>query len=122
MARNISSSRADNDDHPAARRWDFERLLCEAISKRVLVNLRYKDDRHDRLVAPYAVYNSSKGKVLLACTQITNPEKPLDRWEPRNLEVGLMTSVALTDTQFKVDSRFDPFDARYQNGFICRVE
>lgn len=111
-----------SDDEPAPRRRDLEQALCRAIEGRVLVRLRYKDDVVDRLIAPYGVYTSTKDKVNLACTQIDNPGKPLDRWEPRNLEVGLMRSVSLTDTKFQPDPRFDPSDSRYQNGFICRVQ
>lgn len=101
---------------------DLERILCDAIADKVLVNLRYRDDVVDRLVAPYGVYTSTKDKVLLASTQVDNPGKPLDRWEPRNLEVGLMTVVRLTNTKFQPDPRFDPSDARYQNGFVCRIK
>lgn len=96
-------------------------MLCDAVSKLLLVNIRYEDDFIDRLVAPYGVYFSTKDKVLLACTQIENPGKPLDRWEPRNFEVGLMKSVTLTNEGFKPDPRFDPRDPRYQNGFICCI-
>ena len=116
MAKRPSSERP-----PARRNFGFEKTLCEAITKKVLVRLRYDDDVAERLVAPYGVYRSTKDKYLLACTQIDNPEKPLDRWEPRNLEVGLMTSVSLTKSEFKPDTRFDPHDARYQNGFVCRI-
>ena len=120
MRRSIRST-VGASDAPAARRHDLERRLCEAVRARVLVRLRYKDDVSERLIAPYGVYTSTKDKVLLACTQIDNPGKPLDRWEPRNLEVGLMTSVTLTDEKFQPDPRFDPSDARYQNGFLCRI-
>lgn len=121
MGRTPFSSRRRDQDEPAARRLDFERHLCNAIRDRNLVRIRYKDDAADRLIAPYAVYTSSKDKVLLAGTQINNPGQPLDAWEPRNLEVGLMRSVTLTDTKFEPDTRFDPSDPRYKNGFVCRL-
>lgn len=76
----------------------------------------------DRLIAPYGVYTSTKDKVNLTCTQIRNPEKPFDSWEPRNLEVGKMTRVSLTDTKFQIDARFDPRDTRYERGFLCCVK
>lgn len=86
-----------------------------------MVRILYKDDRVERLVAPYGVYTSTTGKTNLTCTQIDNPSKPLDTGEPRFLEVGLMRSVRLTEDKFTPDARFDPFDARYKNNFICRI-
>lgn len=121
MARNPFGMSKSQDDVPAQRNLAFESSLCEAMKRLVLVRLRYKDDIQERLIAPYGVYPSTKDKYLLACTQIDNPGKPLDRWEPRNLEVGLMRSVVLTDTEFQPDPRFDPLDARYCNGFVCRI-
>lgn len=122
MARNPFGMAKSHDDVPAPRNFGFESSLGEAMKKLVLVRLRYKDDIPERLIAPYGVYRSTKDKYLLACTQIDNPGKPLDRWEPRNLEVGLMRTLVLTDTQFQPDTRFDPFDARYSNGFVCRIQ
>ncbi|PPD00483.1 MAG: hypothetical protein CTY31_05030 [Hyphomicrobium sp.] len=121
MARKPSWALGSKDDIPAPRNLNFQARLCDAVKNRLLVRIRYKDDHAERLIAPYGVYRSTKDKYLLASTQIDNPEKPLDRWEPRNLEVGLMTSVVVTDTKFQPDVRFDPFDARYSNGFVCRI-
>lgn len=111
-----------NDEHPAPRRHDLEQRLCEAVRAKVLVRVRYKDDFSERLLQPYGVYTSTKDKVNLASVQVDNPADPLARWEPRNLEVGLMQSVVLTDSSFEPDPRFDPSEPRYQNGFICCIK
>lgn len=107
---------------PVPRQLGIERQLCEAIGRQVTVRLRYKDDFAERVIAPYGVYFSTTCKVNLTGTQIDNPGKPSDKWEPRILEVGLVRSVTITDTEFKPDPRFDPSEPRYQNGFICRIK
>lgn len=110
------------DDYPAPRRYDLESRLCEAIRDKVLVRVLYKDDVAERLLQPYGVYTSTQDKVNLASVQVDNPAEPLARWEPRNLEVGLMRSVVLTDRSFDPDPRFNPSDTRYQNGFVCCIK
>jgi hypothetical protein len=103
------------------RNFRFERDLCAAIARRVLVKLRYDDDVVERTYAAYGVYRSTKDKVLLCGTQIDNPVESLYRFEPRNLEVGKIRSLSLTSNTFIPDRRFDPHEERYSKGFICRI-
>ena len=85
----------------------------------VRVTLRYEDDSANRLFEPTAVYRSTKDKVSVSGTQIRNPEKPQDGFEPRNFEVGKIRSLQLTDQQFTPDPRFDRSDEKYAHGIIC---
>jgi hypothetical protein len=103
------------------RNHQFEHDLCNAISKRVLVKLKYDTDTVERTFACYAVYHSSTGKVLVVGTQIDNPAEPSENYKPRNLEIGKLQSVRLTDIGFIPDERFDPNDKRYINGFLGRI-
>ena len=105
---------------PAPRNLAHETSLCGAIRGRLLVRLRYDDDVLDRLFAPYAVYRSANDKVLVTGVQIENPAEPIERFEPRNLEVGKITALEITDSTFIPDRRFNLHDDKYQNGFICR--
>ena len=109
------------EDRPALRKLHFEQQLCEAIRARKLVEIRYEDDLTYRLFAPYAVYKSTKDKVNVSGTQVSNPSQPLDRNEPRVFEVGKITDMRITDSVFTPDSRFDRFDPRYKDGIICSV-
>ena len=110
------------DDRPRPRRLDFEQKLCDAIRARAVVSLRYEGDMAAREIEPYGIYESGTGKVNLVSTQIRNPGKPLDRFEPRVFEVGKIQSVVITSVTFKPDSRFDRTDARYSNGFLCVID
>ena len=119
--RHKNSFTVRDESHPAPRNIAFETTLCEAVGRRVLVEMQYKDDATFRLFAPYAVYSSTQDKVNVTGTQIDNPSDPFDRYVPRNFEVGLIRGLRLTDKHFEIDSRFDRFDRKFQNGVICSV-
>jgi len=109
------------EDRPGLRKPHFEQQLCEAIRARKLVEIRYEDDLTFRVFAPYAVYNSTKDKVNVSGTQVSNPSQPLDRNEPRVFEVGKITAIRPTEIAFTPDHRFDRLDPRYKDGIICSV-
>jgi len=106
---------------PAPRRLDFEQRLCKAIRECVRVELRYDDDFATRLFEPTAVYWSSQDKVCVAGTQVLHPDVPSSALEPRNFEVGNITSLTLTEVSFVPDRRFDRFDPKYERGIVCSV-
>lgn len=103
------------------RNYQYEATLCEAIGKRVMVELRYDDDHAFRLVAPYVVFNPEDGDICLSCFQVRNPEKPLDDHEPRNFTVGKITGLRITGTAFGIDPRFNRHDPKYRHGVLCSV-
>jgi hypothetical protein len=109
-------------DYPAPRSLQIENQFCAAIRERQIVQLRYKDDVSWRLFAPHAVFHSSTEKVLVTGTQVENPSKPWDRYEPRNFEIGLIKAMTLTDDKFTPDHRFNSRDERYSHGVICAVD
>lgn len=106
---------------PARRRQDFEQALCRAIASLKLVILSYGDDIKSRIFAPYAVYRSTTDKILVSGAELATPSASIDQQVPKNLEVGRITKLQITDDDFSLDPRFNPHDSRYQNGFICRV-
>jgi hypothetical protein len=103
------------------RNYQFEHDLCNAISKRVLVELKYDTDTAERTLAPYGLYNSTNEKVLVVGMQFDNSAEPSESYQPRNFEVGKLTSIRLTDIAFVPDERFDPSEKRYCKGFLGRI-
>jgi uncharacterized DUF497 family protein len=103
------------------RNYQFEQELCNAISKRVLVKLKYDTDTAERTFACHGVYYSTNAKVLVVGTQIDNPAEPSENNQPRNFEIGKLTSISLTEIAFIPDERFNPSDKRYSSGFIAKV-
>ncbi|WID95949.1 hypothetical protein QO058_24910 [Bosea vestrisii] len=108
-------------EQPAPRKLHFEQSLCDAIAKRVVVELKYDGEFGARRIAPHAVYRSSAEKVNLSGYQLSNANEPLARDVPRTFEVGKITDMSLTTTKFIPDVRFDRFDTKYQNGLLCSV-
>jgi len=106
---------------PAARRFDLENALADAMAKCVRVDLRYDDDLGARGFEPTAVYWTSKGKVCVSGVQVSNANDPMDQSGPHNFEVGRITALVLTDIKFVPDPRFHRFDAKYRHGIISSV-
>lgn len=104
------------------RRYDFERMLGEAVNDRVLVDLTY-DDFVSRSFQPTVVYRSTKdhNKILVGGIQITNPLKPQDNLEPHVFEVGSITVLSISKRAFVVEPQFDRFDKRYAAGILYSV-
>ncbi len=119
----LSFGAASSDDRPAARKHEFEKLLCEAIKIRVYVELRYDGETKTRTFAPAAVYHSTNDKVNVSGKQVVSlgTFTPSNAGEPRIFEVGLISAMSLTTANFSPDPRFDRADARYENGIICSV-
>jgi len=105
----------------APRNYGFEQLLCQAIRRRVLVEMRYERDGADRTIAPYVVFESEPNDICLSCFQISNPAKPQDGDEPRNFTVGKIAALRLTEATFAIDPRFNRADAKYRHGVLCSV-
>ncbi|PVB61745.1 hypothetical protein DCO57_11275 [Labrenzia sp. 011] len=97
-------------------------MLCDAITKGMLVSLRYEDDFDDRLFEPAAVYFSTQHKVLVSGFQVANPEKLMDANEPHNFEVGKITKLEITAMDRVAPVTFDRNDKKYCNGIICPLE
>jgi hypothetical protein len=99
---------------PKPRKPEFERLLCEAIIKKLIVELRYDDDIVPREFAADVVYPSSPGKMSVA----GRLPKSVGEWEPRIFEIGKIKSLAVTTRLFKPDRRFNLLDPKYRDR-IC---
>lgn len=97
----------------------MEQHFCQAIRNRVLVELRYEDDMHTRLFAPYVVYRTSKGKLCAFGMQV-RASNPSDRTDPHNFDLAKVGSINLTTTHFEVDPRFSLTKPQYRNR-ICPI-
>lgn len=107
---------------PAApRRFDFERIVADAIDARLLLSLRYDDDILARTFQPAVLYHSSGDKVCVSGLQISNPAESRENGEPRVFEVGKMRTVEVTDQPFGQPATFDRSDKRYAGGIIKSV-
>jgi hypothetical protein len=100
---------------PAPRNSAWEGALCTAIRNSVLVELRYEDDIHGRLFAPYVVYRTGTGKTCVFGMEIPNMGMPNDRDDPHNFEVGKIRTLNLTINKFARDPQFNLAQPKYRN-------
>ena len=105
------------------RRLDLEQVLCQAIRARAQVEMTYKTELAVRVVEPYAVFHSpnNAAKVCMSGNQIRNFGDPFDKLGPRTFEVGLISTLRVTDTTFVPDPRFDHSHTKDQNGVLCSI-
>jgi predicted DNA-binding transcriptional regulator YafY len=78
----------------------FQDTLCEAVRNRLVVEIRYDDDRSYRQFEPHIVYRSTQDNVLVGGTQTHNPEKPQEQDAPRNFDLDKIRDVKITDRTF----------------------
>lgn len=100
----------------------LETRLCDAIKKHRVIRLRYKNQTYSRTFNPYIIYRSSEDNILLGGTQTTDDSKPHKPPTPHKFEVGLITSLTITDETFEFDDRFDPTRDEYHNNIICVIQ
>jgi len=111
---------------PARRRTEFEDLLCDAISKSVAVELRYRasdgSEINWRTYGPDVVYFASEDKLTVRVFgRILSDPKDPSQVGPCTLEVGRIAEMRITQTPFEPDGMLDPFDFAYRNGIICKA-
>jgi hypothetical protein len=106
---------------PAPRNPRCEEQLCDAVARRLLVEVRYDAEVMPRLFAPHLVYLSPTGRINVGGTQVHNPGQPDDAFEPRLFEIGLIRTLRLTDTSFRPDPGFRPDEPRFKGRVICSV-
>lgn len=98
-----------------------QETLCEAIKKRLVVSLLYRDDWRDRTYSPYVVYYTRKRNILVGGYQVHNPEEPMEDNKWRELDLDLLRSVSITDKAYIVEASFTPLNQRFGAGIICHV-
>ncbi|MBE7184238.1 MAG: hypothetical protein INR68_07520 [Methylobacterium mesophilicum] len=95
--------------------------LCHAIRQRFLVQLRYGDDRLDRVFAPHVVYRSSADNLLVGGAQIFNAARPEDEEAPRFLNLARIHDLRVSAERFTPRAWFDPRDERFRDSIVCHV-
>ena len=87
---------------------DIKSIATEAIRTRQILYAKYKTDLSERILYPYAIFESTTGNIDLFCIQHNNPAKPIDKDQPRYFTLKDFSSARLGQTVFDVDTRFSP--------------
>ena len=103
------------------RNPELERLLAEAIEKKVRVILRYDGGINERTFEPAALYYSSKDRlqVNVSGVQVRDSAKANAPISPHVFNVAKISKITLTSKKFKPDPRFNRLDKMYANGILA---
>ncbi len=106
---------------PASRKPNIEGALCDAIQKRLVVELRYENETGFREFEPSAVYFTTRGKVCVSGLETRDDNPGTEPLGPHNFEVGRIADLRITNRQFIPDPRFDRRNPKYRNGILCSI-
>ena len=98
---------------PAERNYEFEQQLTNAINQRRRIRFRYQYDVHYRIFDPYILFKDNEGRHIVGGVRIKDESNPSKKPAPCKYEVGLMTDVQVSDTNFIVDTRFKTILSKY---------
>jgi len=101
----------------------LKNTLCDAVSKRLVIQLKYDDDLRWRSFEPQAVYQSTADNLDVTGIQTQNPNSltPSER-KVRNFTLSRIKVVEVTQTQFEFDPTFDSTHKRFAHGVFCYIK
>jgi len=107
---------------PAERNYEIESQLGIAIRERKVVRLRYDLDMQYRTFEPYIVFKALDGRILVGGFRIQDESNLFKKPGARKFEVGLITSMLISDEFFVPNPKFKSNRNEFQNGVIFAVD
>lgn len=107
---------------PAERNYEIESQLGLAIRERNVVRLRYDLDMHYRTFEPYIVYKALDGRILVGGFRVQDESNLFKKPGARKFEVGLITSLIVSDEFFVPNKKFKSNRKEFRNGVIYSVD
>lgn len=98
-------------------------VLCDAVSKKLVIRLRYDNDLQWRTFEPQAVFTTTADNLDVTGIQTSNPNS-LSHTERkvRNFALSMVKAIEVTQTQFKFDPTFDRTHKRFAHGIFCYIK
>ncbi len=107
---------------PAERNYEIESQLSLAISDRKVVRLRYDLDMHYRTFEPYIIFKALDGRILVGGFRVQDESNLFKKPGARKFEVGLITSLMISDEFFVPNQKFKSSRKEFRNGVISAVD
>jgi len=107
---------------PAERNFEIESQLALAIRERKVVRLRYDLDMHYRTFEPYIVFKALDGRILVGGFRVQDESNLFKKPGARKFEVGLITSLMISDEYFVPNQKFKSKRKEFRNGVISAVD
>jgi len=79
--------------------------LKSAIDKQLIINLEYGGER---LVEPYIIYETSKGKRLVDCYQLNGYSSSGIKTGWKRFDISLIRNIQFTSNVFEIRSEYNP--------------
>ncbi len=107
---------------PAERNYEMESQLGLAIRDRRVVRLRYDLDMHYRTFEPYIVFKAADGRILVGGFRVQDESNLFKKPGARKFEIGLITSLMISDECFVPNHKFRSNRKEFKNGVIFAVD
>lgn len=107
---------------PAERNYEIESQLGMAIRERKVVRLRYDLDMHYRTFEPYIVFKALDGRILVGGFRVQDESNLFKKPGARKFEVGLITSLMISDEIFVPNPKFKSNRKEFGSGVIFSVD
>ena len=107
---------------PAERNYEIESQLGITIRERKVVRLRYDLDMHFRTFEPYIVFKALDGRILVGGFRVQDESNLFKKPGARKFEVGLITSLMISDEFFVPNQKFKSNRKEFSNGVIFSVD
>ncbi len=107
---------------PAERNYEIESQLSLAIRDRKVVRLRYDLDMHYRTFEPYIIFKAFDGRILVGGFRVQDESNLFKKPGARKFEVGLITSLMISDEFFVPNKKFKSSRKEFRSGVISAVD
>ncbi len=88
--------------------------LWNASDQRKTCRVSLEGEPFPRVIEPYGVCQTSKGKIVVVCQQVAGFTKAGGMEGYRNLELKRVKEVEILDKEFEMSSDFNPDDVQYK--------
>lgn len=97
--------------------------LCRAIRNKHVVVLRYKNDRGDRIVEPYIVYEARNGNILVDVYQTSGYSSTgkLPAWRPLIVDDIVALDIMPDHFEIRTSEGYNPLNTKRYYRIICKV-
>ena len=91
------------------------KILWNASDERKTSRVILEGEPLPRVIEPYGVCRTSKGKIMVVCKQVAGFTKAGGMEGYRNLDLKKIKEVEIMDRGFEVSSDFNPSDPKYKD-------
>lgn len=93
---------------------EIAQALYHASQNKLMCRIQMSGEPLSRVIHPYGICKTSANKIMIVCWQSMGFTGATGKAGYRNLVLEDCESVEIMDTNFAVDSNFNPADGQYK--------